>query len=125
MRLFVTCVQFGKTVVVSVSDDRPFAAALFLILCLNATGFARSPMLDSTARTAAERRRLFGSVGVMEPAEVAAALLGIVSNSSVASGTCVYVSASTGVFDPFAKQMQLWKDAVQAHRSARSRHARL
>lgn len=83
-------------------------------------------MLDRTFRTAAEKRRLLDSVGVMDPSEVASALLHVVTEPEVASGSCLYVSASTGSFDPFAKQLELWKEAVRAHRrGAGARRARL
>lgn len=109
-----------------VSDTALWLRRSFLSLaCSDAAGFTQSPMLDRTFRTEAEKRRLLDSVGVMEPSEVAAALLRIVTDASVASGSCTYLSASTGVFDPFANQMQLWKAAVQAHRRTGSRRARL
>lgn len=94
----------------------------YVKVCALCPGFTDTPMLDKILGSPSEKRRVLETVGVMNPSEVAEALQKIICDPATASGSVLYLSASIGMFDPFATQIQMLKAAVRAHRD---RHARL
>jgi short-subunit dehydrogenase len=86
----------------------------YVKVCALAPGFTKTPMLDKVIHNSAMQRNAIETVGVLEPSEVADALLSVID--ATPSGGVVYISRSTGVWAPFENQMKVWRDAVRSHR---------